>query len=302
MRARAVALSLAVVTFTGCRSEPEGPVAATPALEPLGSADLDATLEEARAKHQPVLVVVTEVGQRPSEARLSARIDDAGVRDRIHDDTVVRETATRFAIVDLDLHVSRSRALAARYHLKATPLLVALSPRGVVVRRDEGDTTRESLLAHLDDALERGPAVDARLVALEAKVAAAPDDVDARLAVAGFLIGQESWREAIPHLEVVAHDARAEAAVRVHAWVDLARAHYWCGESEKGLHTARALIAELGPSDPEAIAGGNLVIARRHMETNRPDLARTELDRAIAAAPESVYGKQAREERDKLSR
>ncbi len=293
MTPRALA-ALLVVTVAGCHSEPARPAAAPePPAAPLGSADLDGTLAEARSKNAPVLVLITEPGHGPG---------DASVRALLHDDPSVKEKAARFAVVDLDLNVSRSRALAGRYHLKTTPLLVYVSSRGVVVRREEGAPSREALALHLDDAFKRAPEIDARFAELESKVTASPDDLDARVALASFLVGQDSWREAIPHLEAVARAKLAPLPVRIPAWVDLARARYESGESEKGLHEARALMAELGSADPEAIAGANLVIARRHMETNRPDLARAELDRAIAAAPDSVYGKQAREEREKLPR
>ena len=56
---------------------------------------------------------------------------------------------------------------------------------------------------------------------------------------------------------------------------------------------AKDLIATLGPKSPEAVAGGNLVLGLQETRAKRVALARREFAAAIAAAPQSVYAKQA---------
>jgi hypothetical protein len=119
------------------------------------------------------------------------------------------------------------------------------------------------------------------------------------LALADFLLSHQNPREAIPHLA----NARSESAnpdQRVRAWVELARAHLWIAEPEKGRHEANDLIAVLGPKIAEAQAGGNLVLGLQDANAKRFALARRELEAAVAASPESEYGKQAAEALAKL--
>jgi hypothetical protein len=143
-------------------------------------------------------------------------------------------------------------------------------------------------------------ALDSRLDALEKPVAANPGDVTAQLALTDFLLAQHNAHEAIPHLETVAHADSTETAPRIRAWVDLARAHLWVGEPEKARHEAKDLMDALGPANPQAVAGGKLVLGTQDTNGKRFKLAREEFEAAIAAAPDSVYAKQAGEALAKL--
>jgi len=98
----------------------------------------------------------------------------------------------------------------------------------------------------------------------------------------------------------VARSESANPARRIRAWVELARAHLWIAEPEKGRHEAEDLIAVLGPKAAEARAGGNLVLGLQDANAKRFAVARRELEAAIAAAPESDYAKQAAEAIAKL--
>jgi hypothetical protein len=77
--------------------------------------------------------------------------------------------------------------------------------------------------------------------------------------------------------------------LRIDAWVSLCRAHLWIGEPEKARHEAKDLIATIGPTSPEAIAGGNLVLGLQDITAKRYALAHDEFEAAIAAAPRSTY-------------
>jgi hypothetical protein len=76
----------------------------------------------------------------------------------------------------------------------------------------------------------------------------------------------------------------------------MARAHLWIGEPEKARHEAKDLIATLGPTASEAIAGGNLVLGLQDITAKRYELARREFQAAIAAAPQSAYAAAAADE------
>ena len=195
----------------------------------------------------------------------------------------------------IDLSISRNRATVAQFHLTDTPLLLGLSPRGLIVTRDQGPLTHELVLKRLSQVAEKSQELDAKLGALESALAENGNDAAAQLELADFLFAQQNAREAIPYFEAVARSESAHPAHRVRAWVELGRAHLWIAEPEKGRHEARDLIAVLGPTTPLARAGGNLVLGTQDANANRPTLARTELRAAIAAAPESDYARQARE-------
>jgi hypothetical protein len=202
--------------------------------------------------------------------------------------------------VVLDLGVSRNRAVAARFHATNTPVLFGLSPTGLIVTCDEKVITKDLVLNRVEEAAQRGRELDAKLVLLEGAIAKDGNDATAQWALADFLLGQKNAREAIPHLEVVAHNEAADTTLRVRAWVELVRAHFWIAEAEKGRHEANDLIAILGPKTPDARAGGNLVLGMQDANPRRMALARREFEAAIAASPESVYAKQAAEALGKL--
>ena len=188
----------------------------------------------------------------------------------------------------LTLDSSRSRALAAAYHPPATgPTVVYLSPAGLIIGRTDGaDSDPLWSAAGVAEA-------DRRYAALLDAATAHPADVTARMALADFLLAHTNDREAIPHLTFVAHDEQADLPTRVRAWTALGRAHLWVGEPEKARHAAQALIAELGPRTPDAIAGGNLVRGLQDAKAKRYDRAADELRAAVAASPQSSYGREA---------
>jgi hypothetical protein len=266
---------------------------ATPNLPPSAAAlDLDAEIARAFKDKRPVVVLVADSGQNDADAEPKSLLNASTRSDK--SDDVVRLVH--------DLSVSRNRATAARFHITDTdtPLLVCLSPRGVIVSRDEKPITRELILKRTAEAVKRAPQLDAKLIALEE--AAARDDFDAaaHLALADFLLAQQNAREAIPHLAPFAHSFGFGTSVRLHAWIELARAHFWIGEPEKGRHEASDLIDTMGPKSPEALAAGNLVLGLQDANAKRTALARQEFAAAVAAAPKSTYAKQAAEALAKL--
>jgi hypothetical protein len=133
-------------------------------------------------------------------------------------------------------------------------------------------------------------------------VAREGDASDAQWELAQFLLAQQNAREAIPRLESIAHSESVAPGRRVQAWVELARAHLWIAEPEKGRHEAEALIAVLGSNTPEARAGGNLVLGTQDANAKRFALARQELSAAIADAPGSDYARQASDALAKIPR
>jgi len=283
---RALPLLVLVAALAGCSSsEPTKPA---PQIAPAGP-DLDAELARAREKKCLAVVFVTE-SQSPIPARFL--LEDPEVRARME----------KHVLVDLDVNVSRSRAAAMRFHLRdtPTPFVVYLSSQGLELARDVKEITKAGVLRHIEEAEREGPKEDAVLAELEAVSAQDPGDSGAHTAIAAVQVDLHDMQGAIPHLEKVARSERADLPLRVRSWVNLARAHYWIGENEKGLHEARDLMATLGPRSPEALAAGHLVIGIAHAAAGRREKALEELDAAIAAAPDSDYGRKAQEERSKL--
>ena len=113
------------------------------------------------------------------------------------------------------------------------------------------------------------------------------------MALADFLLAHHNDEQAIPHLKQVAEDERAELPLRVRAWTALGRAHLWIIEPEKARYSAQALITTLGPRSPDAIAGGNLVRGLQDTRAKRYGRAREEFSGAVAASPDSPYGREA---------
>lgn len=195
----------------------------------------------------------------------------------------------------LELTESRSRALAAPLHALEAPTLVCLSPAGVIVSRDEGTITPQLVRQRIEEAAAQSPALDQHLADLQAAVDARPTDAAASMQLADFLLAHHNEQQAIPHVEDVARDDAADVSVRVRAWVALGRAHLWVVEPEKARHAAQALMAALGPRSADAIAGGNLVRGLQDTKAKRYDRAGEELRAAVAAAPDSDYGREAAE-------
>jgi hypothetical protein len=280
-----MAVLAVVAMLSGCR--PSGSERSAQAVLPNGASavDLDALLAKSLEVQRPILVLITESGQGDADNNARARLEDAqvqGNRDRV-------------TSVVIDLSISRNRATAARFHVSDTPLLVCLSPQGVIISRDEQPITKDLVLKRINEAEQRATDLDSQFKSLEKAVATNPNQAGAKLNLADFLLAHQNSREAIPHLASVAHSDAFETSARVRAWVDLARAHLWIAEPEKGRHEAQDLIATLGPTTAEALAGGNLVLGLQDAKGKRFALARAEFAAATSAAPNSVFAKQATE-------
>jgi hypothetical protein len=271
------AMIVAATAFlAGCRAAPSA-VPISPATP-----DIDFEIARASAVRQPLLLLVTESGLSPA--------DDAA--RSLFQSLAARGNFDRAIPVVLDLSASRNRATATRFHATNSPLLFCLSPRGLIVTRDQPPLTKNIILRRLDEVAREAPELDARLALLEAAAEKTRDSA-AELALANFLFAQRNAREAIPRFKAVARSEAADPALRLRAWVDLVRAHFWIAEPEKGRHEAESLIATLGPKTPEARAGGELVLGLQDATGKRFALARREFEEAIAAAPQSAYAKQA---------
>jgi tetratricopeptide (TPR) repeat protein len=274
--------------LAGCRTESDY----SPADNTGGAAtpDLDAEISRATENKLPILVLVVESGKNRADNR--AR--------KLFETIALKGQPGLFQPVLIDLSISRNRALAARFHVTDTPLLLGLSPHGLIMTRDQKPLTKELVRSRVEDVTQKAPALDAKLGLLEDAAPKNTNDAVAQMALADFLLAQQNDREAIPQLEVVAHNEAVETTPRIHAWVELARAHFWIAESEKGRHEVNNLIATLGPDHAEARAGGNLALGVQDANTKRFARARQELDAAIAASPESDYARQAAEALAKL--
>jgi tetratricopeptide (TPR) repeat protein len=281
-RAGLVILAL-VALLAGCRSVPDYSASGE------ASPDLDAEIARAAGLQRPILVLVAESGQ--------SHADDHA---RTLFQTLPAEN-NGIVFILLDLGISRNRAEAARFHITDTPVLLCLSPRGLIVSRDAEPITHALLTRRVGEVAQKGPELDAKLDLLAQAASQNPNDAQARFEMANFFLAQRNDHEAIPHLESVAHNEATDPPLRIRAWTALARAHLWIAEPEKARHEAQDLIAVLGPKMPEARAGGNLVLGLQDAaNVKRIPLARHEFEEAIAAAPNSVYGKQAAEELAKL--
>jgi len=269
------ALALAAVVSCG------GGTAALAATD----GDLAAALSRAPALGRPLVILANDPGQGPAD-RAAARFLDS---------KRVKALADRTSLLLVDLSVSRNRATATRFHLGDTPLLICLTPHGVIASRDEKVGTADLVLRRVQEVLEQSPALDARLAALEAAAAAKPEDTAAQFELADFLIAHHNAVEAIPRLAALAHSPARTPDLRLRAWVDLVRAHFWIAEPEKGRFEALDMMATLGPAMPEARAAGGFVLGSQDAGTMRMARAREELESAVAAAPDSTYGKQAAE-------
>jgi tetratricopeptide (TPR) repeat protein len=252
--------------------------------------DLDAEIARASPLRQPILVLVAESGQSRADDRARALFDKFALTGK----------GGSIAYVLVDISISRNRALAARFHVTNTPLLVGLSPMGLIITRDEMPLTKELLRSQVNVLLQQAPALDAKLASLAGAAARDGNNAAAQLTLADFLLSRNNAREAIPHLAAVARSESAEPRERIEAWVKLGRAHLWIAETEKARNEAKDLIALMGPQFAEARAGGNLVLGLHATFQKRPAVARQYFQAAIAAAPDSEYAKQAAEALAKL--
>jgi hypothetical protein len=267
--------------LAGCRSESCNPAASL--ARNAATPDLDAEVAQASNLQQPIFVLVAESGLGRADERALGLLETLAAKGGLGN----------ILPVVLDLGVSRNRATAARFHATSTPVLLGLSPRGLIVTRDEGAITKDLVFKRIGEVTRRGRELDSKLALLEDAIARERNDAPAQWELADFLLAQQNAREAISHLEAVAHNEAANTNLRVRAWVELVRAHFWIAEAEKGRHEANDLIAILGPKTADARAGGNLVLGLQDANANRSEVARREFEAAVAASPESDYAKQA---------
>lgn len=243
--------------------------------------DLDAEVARADSQGKPILLLVTEPGHSAADnsrliRRCSKNITEHGIIS-----------------IELDINVSRNRATALRFHITNTPVLFCLSPKGLIINRDEAPITKSLLFQRIEGIGAKATELDEKLGLLQGSVAQSSNATPAEFELANFFLAQQNAREAIPLLETVARTEAANTTLRISAWANLARAHLWVAEPEKGRHEAAALIAVLGPRSAEARAAGNYVLGIQDAAARRTARARQEFEIAINAAPDSPYAKQA---------
>ncbi|HEY3864157.1 MAG TPA: hypothetical protein VGO59_19990 [Verrucomicrobiae bacterium] len=272
--------ALAAICWCGCQSRPGGETVSSVTTP----AELGAAQARASERNLPLCVLVAEAGASRWDDQARTALESGGTRD-----------GAGAALALMDLNVSRARATAARFHPLETPLFICLSPRGVIVSRDQKPITRGLILRRVRQAAEQSPELDAKLAALKESADKNKNDPAAQWALADFFARQQNALEAIPLLEPIAHSETAETPLRLRAWVALGRAHLWIAEPEKARHEAEAMMDTLGARTPEARAGGELVLGIGDANLKRAALARQEFEEAISAAPDSAYGKQAAE-------
>ena len=245
--------------------------------------DLDVYRSHAAGLGQPLLLLVAESDASRSDNRARALVVSLAKKD-LQDKCVV---------LSLDLAISRNRATVGRFHVTNTPVLFCLSSKGIIISRDEKAINRKTVLERVAEAQEQSPELDANLTSLEAAINPQTNDATAIFHLTDFLLTHQNAFEAMPYLAAVAHSDSYSLEARIRAWVALALAHLWIAEPEKGRHEAEALLATLGSVAPEAQAGGELVLGLQDATAKRTPLAREELEKALAVAPESSYGKEA---------
>lgn len=286
---RSVVLLLCAQLIAGCRSAADRSTSAEPPSAG-GVVDVDDVIAQAAKANRPMVILIGEFGPHGADRTTYDLLDnliELGAPN-------IKGHGSGTEQLALDLSISRNRATAARYHLARPPILVCLSPHGLIVSRDEGAITADLYVHRMDGLVQRGADLDAefaRLTALQPAEFKAP--LSKETALAEFLLAHQNAREAIPFLTVLAASDQTATASRIDASVLLSRAHLWIGEPEKARHEAKALIATLGPAAPEAIAGGNLALGLQDSSAKRFALARREFQAAIDAAPDSAYAKQA---------
>jgi hypothetical protein len=274
------AVVLCAAYFAGCQVG-SGRGDATSIITP---EELSAAQAQAAKLNRPLILLVTDSGNGATDS--DAYTTFASRR-------VVQTADEKVVTAWLDLSVSRARATAARFRPLETPLLICLSPDGIIISRETGSMTESLISDRMQRALAQSPALDIKLDQLR-KAAGNKNNTTAQMQLADFLMERNNAFEAIPVLALVAHSDAVDAGLRIRAWAELGQAHLWVGEAEKAHFEAQELMATLGPVNPEARAAGNLVLGNQDAANpKRFPRARKEFEAAIAAAPDSTYGKQA---------
>lgn len=279
------------ISSTGCQPRPVNP----PPISISTPAELAAVQALALQQMRPLVLLIAE---RKVDNNAIAALNSIAAHDK--------KSAVILAI--LDISVSRTRATATRFHPVETPLFIFLTPHGVCLSReqppvDDSEIIRSLVSQRMWQQTESWSQVDANFVRLETAAQKTNRDVAAQIKLADFLVEHQNEYEVVPVLEVVAHSEKTDNAARIRAWARLVQAHFWVGESEKARHEAQDMIAALGGEAPEARAAANFVLgAQDALNVNRRARARQEFEAAVAAAPDSTYGKQAAEALAKLSK
>jgi tetratricopeptide (TPR) repeat protein len=274
---------LATISFlAGCQS---GSILTTASPRIVAIPDLNTNLAQAASTGRPTIILIVDSGKSPADDRAHRLFDTM---------TDTGQLQNALPIL-LDLGASRNRATAARFHAAMTPILLGLTPKGLIVTRDERQITKELILQRIAEVAQRGPGLDTKYATLLAATQNDGNHPAAELDLGDFLLSISNAREAIPHLEKAAQDNSAATTLRVHAWIDLVRAHLWIAEIEKARHEAENLLATLGTTSPEALAGGKYALGLEEIAAKHPKPALQNLQDAVAAAPNSEYGKQAAE-------
>ena len=283
-RRSGIAFCVVAVLSMGCRSSSfnDSPFSIRQEVQP-ASDTLDAAYARASGSHLPLVLLVAEPGATRADDNAWAMLRNSELR----------KTTNQVLASRLDMSISRNRAQLARFHVIRTPLLLCLSPQGILVSRDVPPITEKLISTRIKELVRRAPELDAKFASLEQAVGRDTNNAAARSALADFLLGQQNALEAIPHLEVIAHSATNPVNQRTRAWIELARAHLWVGEPEKASQEAQSLDAALGARDPQARAGSKLILGIHDTNLKRPDQARQEFQAAIDLAPGSPYAREA---------
>ena len=287
-RRSGIAFCVVAVLLMGCRSSSfnDSPLSIRQEVQP-ASNTLDAAYVRASGSHLPLVLLVAEPGATRADDNAWAMLRNSELRKTL------RKTTNQVVASRLDMSISRNRAQLTRFHVIRTPLLLCLSPQGILVSRDVPPITEKLISTRIEELVRRAPELDAKFASLEQAVARDTNNAAARSALADFLLGQQNALEAIAHLEVIAHSERNPVNQRTRAWIELARAHLWVGEPEKARQEAQSLDAALGARDSQARAGSKLILGIHDANLKRPDQARQEFQSAIDLAPGSPYAREA---------
>ena len=240
-------------------------VASGPGKNPPGVVDLGAEIAHAGEAKRPLVVLVGELGTNGADRTAAALLENRASNS--HGDVM--------QFLKIDLGNSRNRSTAARFHLVQTPVLVCFSPMGVIVSRDQGPITAETLGKRLDDLPTRAADIDAQFASLLDALNTSKQYLASRRDLAKFLLAHQNDREAIPyHLAELAGSDLAEPTDRANAWVSHCPRPPVDRRTGKGPAPKRKRSSQRSDqATPDAIAGGNLVLGTQDATAKRFPLA-----------------------------
>lgn len=191
----------------------------------------------------------------------------------------------KYVALHVDAEKGEGPELVARYKVQAYPTLLVLDASGVEKGRLVDAMAPEELLASLDKIAAGGDP----LAALEQKVAAAPDDLEARyeLATAYALAARREAAEA-EFTRVIAGDPDNARGLAAKAMVD--RAAYLVAKLDKDPERAIALYKELQQKFPKAKESVHAYrqIGRELHKLGRDDEAIASLEAMVATDPSNA--------------